>query len=449
MARYERGSRFGILSISLGVLILLATAAAWMLVPPRYKAYALLKVSSKPPAVLERRPGATDEFAVYKRTQVQLIRSGLVLNGTLRDAKINTLSLIKDHSDDPIAYLNDHLVIDYPDDAEIMRITMTGENGHQVVTIVNKIVEVYLKEIVQREREIRREHEAKLHRTYQNMTADLQKQQDSLHALEALHNTSGSESAKLKHNLAIEELNTYLAQRTKIINQMDDTRLQLVLKKAIRDTPEEARSSEEIIETEMNKDPVIAKAAKELLALREKRPDGIEGETSSTAKRISELEAQINERKAQLHPMLEKVFADKAQDALAENHVLNLTLPMLEKKAEYHEEQLKKIDQVIEKQVEHVKTLDNFNASVAGKQEDMRALRRITIDLRNELDRIKVEQLAPERIIKLDDAILVGERRDANLRNATALLAGTLGIGLIALGVAFRGRREAPPAGEH
>ena len=42
---------------------------------------------------------------------------------------------------------------------------------------------------------------------------------------------------------------------------------------------------------------------------------------------------------------------------------------------------LQKIDKVIENQVEHVKALDNFNATVAGKQEDMRALQRTTIDL--------------------------------------------------------------------
>jgi hypothetical protein len=451
MARFERGSRFGILSISLGVLILLATAAAWLLVPPRYEAFALLKVSGKPPAVLERRPGAADEFAIFKRTQAQMIRSGIVLNGVLRDAAIHKLSLIKDHSDDPIAYLNDHLVIDFPDDAEIMRIRMTGENRHQVVTIVNKIVEVYLKEVVQRERDVRLEHEAKLQRTYQNMTADLQKQQDSLHALEALHNTPGSESAKLKHGMAIEELDNYLGQRTKIINQMDDTRLQIVLRKAKRDNPEE-NSPEEIVETEMNKDPVIAKAAEELLALREELPDGIKDENSPTAKRvvqrIEQLESRINERKAQLRPTLEKVFADKAEDTLAESHLLNLTLPMLEKKAEYHEEQLKKIDEVIEKQVEHVKTLDNFNASVAGKQEDMRALQRITKDLRNELDRIKVEQLVPERIIKLDDATLANGRGDTVRNNVAALLAGALGLGLIVLGAAFRGPREPPPASE-
>ncbi len=442
MARLKRGSLAGFLLISLGVLVLVATAAAWMLVPPQYEAYALLKVSARPPAVLEHRAGVNDEFAIFKRTQAQLMRSGVVLQGILRDKQINRLSLIKDHSDDPVGYLNDRLVIEYPDDAEVLRVAMTGENRDEVVKIVNKLVEVYLKEIVQRERDRHLEYEAKLARTYANMASELQKQQDSLHALEALHNTPGSESARLKKDMAIEELNNYLDQRTKIISQMDDTRMQIMLRKARRDNAEEARSSEEIIETEMNKDPVIAQAAKELLALREIRPDGIKDENSPTAKRIEKLEEQIKKRNEQLRPLLEKVLADKIQDALAENHVLDLTLPVLEAKASYHETQLKKIDEVIENQVDHVKTLDNFNATVASKQEDMLALQRTTRDLRSELDRIKVEQLAPERIIKLDDAVLAGGQGDALRRNLAASLAAALGLGLIALGAAFWLRRE-------
>ena len=81
------------LAIGLGVSVAtLAAGLLWFFLPVHYEAFALLKVSGKPPAVLEKRAGAADEFAVYKRTQVQLIRSGMVLNGTLRDTKINKLS---------------------------------------------------------------------------------------------------------------------------------------------------------------------------------------------------------------------------------------------------------------------------------------------------------------------------------------------------------------------
>jgi polysaccharide biosynthesis transport protein len=433
------------LAIGLGVTV--ATIAAgllWFFLPVHYEAFALIKVAGKPPAVLERRAGAADEFAVFKRTQVQLIRSGLVLQGTLRDAQINRLSLIKEHSDDPVAWLNNQLVIDYPDDAEVLRLAMSGTNRDEVVKIVNKIVDVYMKEIVQRERDLRLEHEAKLARTYSNMTAELQKQQDSLHALEALHNTSGSDSARLKKDMAIEELNNYLDQRTRIIAMMDDTRMQLMLKKAKRDNPEESRPPDVVIEMEMNKDPVIARATQELSMFTEHLAElktRAKGKSSSTAKRvvqkIEQLEDRIEERKTQLRPMFIEMMAHKGMDTLPGEHLLNLTLPMLEKKAEYHEEQLKKIDDVIEKQVEHVKTLDNFNATVAGKQEDMRALQRTTVDLRTELDRIKVEQLAPERIIKLDDATLANGRGDAMRKYVAVAFTGILGFGLVVLAVAF------------
>ncbi len=433
------------LAIGLGVTV--ATIAAgllWFFLPVHYEAFALLKVAGKPPAVLEKRAGATDEFAVFKRTQVQLIRSGLVLQSTLRDAQINRLSLIKEHSDDPVSWLNDQLVLDYPDDAEVLRLAMSGTNRDDVVKIVNKIVEVYMKEIVQRERDLRLEHEAKLARSYSNMTAELQKQQDALHSLEALHNTSGSDSARLKKDMAIEELNNYLDQRTKIINQMDDTRMQLMLKKAKRDNPEESRPPDVVIEMEMNKDPVIARATQELSVFTEHLAElkaRAKGRSTSTAKRvvqrIEQLEDRIEERKTQLRPMFIEMMAHKGMDTLPGEHILNLTLPMLEKKLEYHEDQLNKIDDVIEKQVEHVKTLDNFSATVAGKQEDMRALQRTTVDLRTELDRIKVEQLAPERIIKLDDATLANGRGDAVRKYVAVAFTGILGFALVVLAVAF------------
>ena len=433
------------LAIGLGVTV--ATIAAgllWFFLPVHYEAFALLKVSGKPPAVLERRAGAADEFAVYKRTQVQLIRSGLVLQGTLRDPKINALSLYKENSDDPIAWLNNQLVIDYPDDAEILRLAMTGTNREEVVKIVNKIVEVYMKEIVERDRDRRLEQESKLQATYSKMTAVLQKEQDSLHALEALHNTSGSESAKLKHDMAVEELNNYLDQRTKIINQMDDTRMQVMLKKAKRDNPEESRPPDVILEMEMSRDPIIARATEQLSALTEYLAElkaRSKGKVSSTMNRvrqkIEQLEDRVEERKTQLRPMLVEAMAHKGMDSLSGEHLLNLTLPLLEKKAEYHEDQLKKIDEVIEQQIERVKALDNFNAQVAGKQEDMRALQRTTIDLRTELDRIKVEQLAPERIIKLDEATLANGRGDAVRKYAAVAFTGILGFALVVLAVAF------------
>ena len=62
-----------------------------------------------------------EEFAIFKQTQVQLLKSNMVINGVLRDSQINQLPTVQQHADEPVAWLKESLLIDYPDDAEIMR----------------------------------------------------------------------------------------------------------------------------------------------------------------------------------------------------------------------------------------------------------------------------------------------------------------------------------------
>ncbi len=116
--------------LALGLATLVSTlivGTLWYFIPVKYEAFALLKVSGKPPSVLQDSAAAVDEFAVFKRTQVQLLLSNVVLQGTLRDTAINRLTTIKQQSDDTISWLKDQLIVDYPNDAEIMRIAMKGE----------------------------------------------------------------------------------------------------------------------------------------------------------------------------------------------------------------------------------------------------------------------------------------------------------------------------------
>ena len=97
--------------IGSGGLLMLAGAAIWLLVPVRYEAFALLKISRKPPSVLEVHAVTDEDFAVFKRTQGQLVMSGLVLNGALREKEISNLQTIKEHNE-----LNDVKVMMYSAD---------------------------------------------------------------------------------------------------------------------------------------------------------------------------------------------------------------------------------------------------------------------------------------------------------------------------------------------
>lgn len=436
------------LAIGLGTLVAtILVAGLWYFIPVRYEAFALLKVSGKPPAVLRESAGAVDEFAVFKRTQVQLLLSNVVIQGTLRDATINRLSTIKEHSDDPISWLKDQLIVDYPDDAEIMRVAMKGGRKDDLLKIVNKVVSVYMEEIVAREKELRLAHESKLAQSYASMQADLQKQLDALHTLEALHKTSGSEAAKMAKDMAVQELNAYIARRTRIFTELQDNEKALVLAKARRDSPEETRPPDIVIEMEIAKDKIIEGQTYELSTLQRylaaqkaKNPNAVKLPSYKRAQeQAQQIEDAIEERRNMLRPRFVEMLAASGsmQGNAPAGHLAALSVPLLEKNKEFLTEQKNIADEAIEKQMKHVGSLESYSAQVAAKQEDICALQRVNSDLRSELDRIRVEKLAPDRITKVDEAILANGTGDAVRKYVGVAFAGILSFGLVVLSVAF------------
>jgi capsular polysaccharide biosynthesis protein len=370
MATSSRARRFGTLLIAAGALVLLAAASAWYFFPVQYEAYALLKVASKPPAVLGQGPVADVDFAIFKRTQVQLMLSSVVLNGTLREPAIFRLSMVQAHRDDPVSWLKGQLIIDYPDDAEIMRIALKGKRRDEAIKLVDQVVDVYLKEIVQHDKQMRLDNEEKLRRAYEKQSADYQKELDALRTLEQIHKTSGSEAAQLKKKMVLEDLEALLAQRRELRGRIDENDLDIMMARVRAENPVEARTADS--------------------------------------------------------SLLAKIFPS------------DLPLKWLEQKDKYLQERLVKIEESIAKTTDELAALESFSAQVAAKQEDLNQLRLIKNQLGAELDRIQVERLAPDRITKLDNAVIANSHGDAVRRNVTLSLAAALGLALIALGLVIR-----------
>ncbi len=435
------------LALGLGMLVSsLVVVLVWYLVPVRYEAFALLRVSDRPPTVLKERSAAVEEFAVFKRTQVQLLLSNVVLQGTLRAADISRLTTIKEQSDDPVSWLKDQLIIDYPDDAEIMRVAMKGRRKDDIIKIINKVVAVYMEEIVAHEKELRLQQENKLDKSYTAMMSDLQKQQDALRTLEAVHKTSGSEAAKMAKDMAVQELQNYMARKTRIITELKDNDKQLVLMKARRDNPEETRPPDILIEMEISKDRLIesntmmlSQIEQELAAQKAKNPNAVNlPKYKKLADQRHQLAEAIEERRNELRPKFVEMLAHSgSMNNNAASNAVMLSVPLLEKQKEYLEEELKQANEAVDKQFDHVKSLESFSAVVAAKQEEIRALQKVTGELRSQLDVIRVEKLAPDRITKVDDAILANGTGDAIRKYVGVAFAGLLSFALVVLGVAF------------
>ena len=117
--------------------------------------FALLRIYYRQPMILSdnrMHTGNLDEFSLFKRTQQVLVTSNFVILAALRKNGISDIPMLKSRGGRPVRWLSDKVQVDFPNDAEIMRIGMSGEKVNEMLRLVNAIVEAYLWEVVAKER---------------------------------------------------------------------------------------------------------------------------------------------------------------------------------------------------------------------------------------------------------------------------------------------------------
>jgi polysaccharide biosynthesis transport protein len=427
------------LAIGLGVTVsTLVAGLVWFFVPVKYEAFALLKVAGKPPMVLGRlTDSVTDEFSVFKRTQVDLIKSNVVMLGTFREKEINQLSMVREHSDDPVAWLSYELMIDYPNDAEILRVAMRGTKPTEVTKIVNKVVATYLKEIVQHEKEMRNNERTALERTQNAKNRELQAEMEALHKQEQLLGVSTSESVQIQKKLLAEQLADALSSRSHIVSDLNRTKLQITLTEARKDTPEDVKSPDASVEFHLSQDPQIVQATNRVALYREQLADEEtkavnrnEPRLKALRAKIETLDANIEDRKATMRPQLLEQMTPNP------NGLTMTPLPILEKEKGYLEGALEEAEKSISEKSSELQKMEKFSAEVSSKREKLLQQQRIANQIEERLNLISVESLAQDRITKVDDAT-VPSFSDAIKKYVGMTFATILTFGLVLLAVAY------------
>src|SRR5262249_36732506 len=118
--------------------------------------YALLQVALEEPSVPgtgQKAKPIENEFLIYRGTQLTLLKSRLVLKAALKQKDVAELALIK-KLDDPVAWLEENLLVDVPHNGAVIRVGLNGDQPKELTVLVNAVVEAYLKEIVNRIRNL-------------------------------------------------------------------------------------------------------------------------------------------------------------------------------------------------------------------------------------------------------------------------------------------------------
>ena len=125
--------------------ILLAVLAAGLVLwqyQPSYQAMAWLRIENKRPVIISDVKAASDSTK-FIDTQIQLIRSPLVVGQALKERDIANLDAIK-RSASPLDWLTERLTVSCVGQSELFNVQFKGSDPQIAATIANRVVEAYI-----------------------------------------------------------------------------------------------------------------------------------------------------------------------------------------------------------------------------------------------------------------------------------------------------------------
>jgi len=148
--------RFSLLALFL-LMTIICVALAWLVQPRYVVATALFKVSRTQPSILAsdvNNQQPQRDFEIVKKTQIALLKSYFVANAALRNPAVVALPILQSHPD-PVEWLIDQLEVEFPQDGEILSISLRGTEAQatDLVALLDAVAKAYKDEVIYKERQ--------------------------------------------------------------------------------------------------------------------------------------------------------------------------------------------------------------------------------------------------------------------------------------------------------
>jgi polysaccharide biosynthesis transport protein len=416
-------------------------ALVWFLMPIKYEAAALLNVSPKQQAnMLDQSEGLSMEgFSNYKRTQIQLIKSGKVLNRVLSKPDIQRLALVKKQKDD-IGWLEDELMVDFPGDAQILRIAMKGDDVRALTMIVNAVKDAYMSEIVYIERDKRMKEQGDLDKALENTRKEFKNKTDQLKNMEDSLGLSGSGSYEIQKKKMIDELDQLTKHRNELATDLGAITMNLMLVKRQLENASEPNIPEVLLDAQVNQNPQIVNLQQQVTQLRlfiaKERLTTKDGKSRSVKRLTQQLDIfndALDEMRQEMRAqMLEQYKASMA----AGGNPLGGNLPILETKQQALTDALTEASTNVEQKYADLEKLEKTSSDAEGLRSELTELRGVMQTLGQDLRMRAITDLQTPRVTPLVDAE-IPKGNDAMRKYLVVAFTGLAGVGLAIFGVAY------------
>ena len=182
----RRFMRFGVASLFvLAAAIGLAIAIGFELSKTEVSAYIEVARTIHPPGLPRSwyYDMSDSEYDSFRRTQVELLRSKVTLTRAVRDPSVLQATFLA-QVHDPMEWLEKNLRIDYPNDAELLRVRLFTHEPDDGVKIVDAVVHAYFRELVEKGTRERDDAERQLRAMCDELTDQVIREKKETQSLE-------------------------------------------------------------------------------------------------------------------------------------------------------------------------------------------------------------------------------------------------------------------------
>ena len=391
--------------MALGIGLLCAAAvgpAVWFGVGARYTASSFLRVAmqDKPIAFNTDPMGGMDRdrFEIYKSTQQQLATSRFVLMAALRRPEVAKLPAVQEaqKETDAAVWLAKYTSVGFPGKAEIMEISVTRQDAQEATTLVRAVVDAYMKEVVESERDQKRGRLNELDRAFVEKETESRGKREDLKKLAETLGTSDTETLNMKQKLALEMLSIYRQELTKAQFEVRRQQSELAAMQALLKSIDATDVTDADLELVLQNDPVARQLFVEL-GWRKLDQVYMEGAVVSGAKTrmsdrsqqdIKTMQEQYDARRAELADMVRQKNRSKVQ----------MDVQRLEAALAVSTEQEKTQQEAVEKQQMEAERFGSSTVDIEMMRSDIKNLEGTLSALAGEREKLRVEVHSTPRI---------------------------------------------------
>jgi polysaccharide biosynthesis transport protein len=414
----------------------IAAGAVWFSQKTLFTARTLLHVSSSQPHILFN-VGGQGDFGSYQRNQVALIRSRLVLKRALDNPKVKDLELVK-AQEDPVAWLERAIQVDFGTAPEILRIGLTGENKEELIPIVDAVRDAYVKDIVNKEYNQRSSRLGKLKALYDEQTDRLKKKRIVYDQMSESIGTKNEKTQEWLYTLGVTTISSLQSDILRIETEKIKAKAELSMeqkKEAI--VAGGAPVPDDMLDQYVQADPTVAilqrekaKLEKDIMLIEENvRDPENEPVLKKNKKRLEQNKKELESFRVKLRPQMEAKLKDQ----------LKFELRMHLAGFQQRVEMLEQLDELLKKELnDRTDSLKNFKKDMSiaeSLKEEMAITDGVLKTITGQTTALAIElDHAPERVTALEEALAVQDT-DGRVKKSSMAGAGT--FALILFGVAF------------